>query len=88
MAYRELITVAGGIKGQLEACESALDRHENLPDLAENLANALEAAMSLCDQIVTAGEAEPEETPQPVTPPDNGTTPAPASLENSPNIFE
>lgn len=72
MAYRELITVATGIKGQLEACESALDVHQNLPDLAESLANSLEAAMNLCDQIIQEGEAEPEEAPQPVAPPDNG----------------
>lgn len=61
MAYRELIVVATGVKAQLANCISALDLHENAPDEVEQLTDLLAQAEQICDRIVTAGEAEPEE---------------------------
>lgn len=59
--YRQLANVAHGVKGQLEACLSALDRHEDLPEEAEALTSNLMQGIQLCDEILQAGETEPEE---------------------------
>lgn len=63
MAYRELINVANGCEGQLEAMISALDLHENPPDEIEQLTNKLEDAIQICKTITTKGNDEPEEQP-------------------------
>ena len=60
MAYRELITVANGVKSQIDACLSALDKHENPPEEVDLLCSKLEEAVQLCDQIIRVGESEPE----------------------------
>lgn len=63
--YRELVNVANGTKGQLEAIISALDMHEDAPQEIEDLTNTLETALAQAEAIVQKGEAEPEETAAP-----------------------
>lgn len=59
--YRPLITVATGIRAQIEANLNALDLHEKLPKEADELGEKLAEAYKLADDLVKRGEAEPEE---------------------------
>lgn len=63
MAYRELVNAATGTRGQVEACITALDLHDNPPEELEQLIDILESALQKCDTIITKGENEPEEDP-------------------------
>jgi hypothetical protein len=94
MAYRELLNVAAGCEGQLEAIINALDNHENPPQEIEDLTNLLESAIQICKTITSKGNDEPEEAPadQPASAADPQTVAAPTASADTtaqaPNIFE
>lgn len=58
--YRPLITVATGIKAQIEANLNALEVFKDLPDEANKLGETLAAAHALCETIISKGNAEPD----------------------------
>lgn len=61
MTYRKISTVIFGIKSQIESDLNALDKHENLPEEADNLGKTLAKAHEICTDILAKAEAEPEE---------------------------
>lgn len=61
MQYEKLLNVTKGIQAQIDACLNALDKHEALPDEAEQLGTVLAEAHSLCGDIIKKGEEEQED---------------------------
>lgn len=89
MAYRELLNVASGCEGQLEAIINALDNHENPPQEIEDLTNLLESAIQICKTITTKGNDEPEEAPaEPASAADPQADTTSGAVPSGDNIFE
>lgn len=63
MKYKQYHSVASGIRGQLDACATALDDHDDLPPELESVRDLLETLISSCDEVVAKAEAEPDEIP-------------------------
>lgn len=64
MEYKPYHSVASGVRGQLDACATALDEHDDLPPELESVRDQLETLISDCDQVIAKAEAEPDKTPE------------------------
>lgn len=60
MEYKPYLNVAQGIRGQLEACSTALEEHDQLPDELNSVADMIETIISECDVVISRAESEPD----------------------------
>ena len=64
MEYKPYHNVASGVRGQLDACATALDDRDDLPPELETVRDLLETLISSCDEVITKADNEPDKTPE------------------------